>query len=248
MSEMKMLLSETRPQQILQHVIDEQIPAIMSYLSKKKWHLVKVIPVHLDNEKLKFKIIPREKPIPINIREFQQVGISFKSEQGKVVMGSMIVALEPSPEKKCGGIVVCEIPESFEFINKRSCFRVKVPETMEVTASIWHRHHDGTKTGSRIWKGRIIDISASGLQVALDARFGQEFKKGQFLRLSFTPFEGEEPMEINTQIRDILPTADEQFACLGLQTIGLETSESGRETLSRLVKTVDKYDRMNHSR
>ena len=55
------------------------------------------------------------------------------------------------------------------------------------------------------------------------------------------------PLMFNAQIRNILPTADKQTICIGLQIVGLEASLEGRETLSRLVGIVEKYYQINRS-
>jgi imidazoleglycerol phosphate synthase glutamine amidotransferase subunit HisH len=57
----------------------------------------------------------------------------------------------------------------------------------------------------------------------------------------------EVPLMFNAQIRNVLPTADHAGLCLGLQIVGLEASEDGRQTLSRLAKVVDRYHQINQS-
>jgi hypothetical protein len=49
------------------------------------------------------------------------------------------------------------------------------------------------------------------------------------------------------QVRNVLPTADRTSLCLGLQIVGLEASEEGRQVLGRLAKVVDHYHQVNQS-
>jgi hypothetical protein len=65
--------------------------------------------------------------------------------------------------------------------------------------------------------------------------------------MRFTPLPYEEPLLLNAQIRAMLPTADGESICLGLQMVGLEASSQGREVLSRLVGVVEQYYQMNKS-
>jgi hypothetical protein len=51
----------------------------------------------------------------------------------------------------------------------------------------------------------------------------------------------------NAQVRSVLPTADRTSLCLGLQIVGLEASEEGRQVLSRLAKVVECYHQINQS-
>jgi hypothetical protein len=57
----------------------------------------------------------------------------------------------------------------------------------------------------------------------------------------------EMPVMFNAQVRNILPTADRQGLCLGLQIVGLEASDEGRQTLSHLASIVDHYYQMNQT-
>ena len=63
----------------------------------------------------------------------------------------------------------------------------------------------------------------------------------------FTPMPYETPLMFSAQIRNVLPTADHTSLCLGLQIVGLEASEEGREVLSRLAKVVETYHQINQS-
>ena len=74
-----------------------------------------------------------------------------------------------------------------------------------------------------------------------------DFHKGQFLGVRFTPMPYEMPLLFNAQVRSVLPTADHAGLCLGLQIVGLEASEEGRQVLNRLAKVVECYHQLNQS-
>ena len=71
------------------------------------------------------------------------------------------------------------------------------------------------------------------------------FRKGQFVGLRFTPLPYETPIMFSAQIRNLLPTADDQAVCLGLQIVGLEASPEGRQTIARIASIVERYYQMN---
>ena len=113
-------------------------------------------------------------------------------------------------------------------------------------------------------EGFLVDISAGGAQVIVPckdtkpcastasgeetAAAGEsEFHKGQFLGVRFTPMPYEMPLMFNVQVRSVLPTADHTGLCLGLQIVGLEASEEGRQVLNRLAKVVECYHQINQS-
>jgi len=257
------MLRGDKPRKILQTVIEEKVPAIMSYSSRGKWHMAKVQPTYLGANRLNIQISPRKKPHPINIQVDQPVGISLKYGYGKFVFDTTVVDLEASLYPTDGGTIILAVPDRIEIVQRRSYFRVAVPCSLKVSVLLWHRHY-GTRVSvcqksqkgspdnrqlslERYWQGRLIDISAGGAQVAVDAGQGPDFKKGQFIGLRFTPLPYETPLMFDAQIRNVLPTADNKSFCLGLQIVGLETSPEGRAVLHRLCNVVEQYYQINQS-
>jgi hypothetical protein len=267
------------PREILQTAIEKKVPAIMTYLSKGKWHVAKVFLIELGADRFSIESAHLEKkPLPINIQPNQPVGISFKYEYGKFVFDTTVLDLGPSSDSANGGTMVLAVPDRVEVVQRRSYFRVSVPESLRVNVVLWHRSQkllsegqtpeDMTSHTHKYYQGRLVDISAGGAQAVVDAgppllssdmnTRGQEptseravepdFKKGQFVGLRFTPVPYEMPLMFNAQIRSILPTADNKNIYLGLQIVGLESSREGRQVLSRIVSVVERYYRMNSVR
>lgn len=264
---------------ILRTVIDEEVPAIMSYLSRGKWHVAKVLLTNLVGNRLTIESIrAKKKQHPINIQVDQPVGISFKHEYGKFVFDTTVLGLELSldPEKNqgWGGSIVLAVPDKIEVVQRRSYFRVAVPESLKVKVLLWHRsvkHEtksqmpDKTEQIHKCCQGRLLDISAGGAQIVVMHHpnpFGHEskpeeceefnsgkpnFKKGQFIGVRFTPMPYERPLTFSAQIRNVLPTADGQGISLGLQIVGLEASPEGHRVLTRLISVVGQYYQINQS-
>jgi hypothetical protein len=250
-------------QAVLQAVVQSQAPAIMSYLSKDKWHVAKVVMKQLSGDSTHGGKLFVEgyhatgKPHPINIRIDQPVGMNFKHSYGKFVFDTVVVGLEPSSDPEAGGTIVLGVPERIGVIQRRSYFRVNVPPVLKVNVVLWHR------TGKRMptekthayYEARLMDISAGGAQVIVPLRSGSDaqagaageadFHKGQFMGVRFTPMPYETPLMFNAQIRNVLPLADRTGLCIGLQIVGLEASEEGREVLGRLAKVVEHYHKVN---
>ncbi|UCG59229.1 MAG: PilZ domain-containing protein [Phycisphaerales bacterium] len=247
-------------EEVLQNAIDTGVPAIMSYLSRGKWHVAKVLLTKRLGERL-YVVSARSdtKRYPINIQVNQPVGMSFKHAHGKFVFDTTVVDLDPLPDSATGGAIVLAVPDRIGVLQRRSYFRVSVPASLKVNTVLWHR---SSKRGANdqihdYCHGRLVDISAGGAQVVVPHKgltgkgacdsARPEFKKGQFVGVRFTPMPYETPLKFNAQIRNILPTADGEGACLGLQIVGLEASPEGREVLARLAAVVEQYYRMNQS-
>ncbi len=272
---------------VLQMVVQSQTPAIMSYLSKDKWHVAKVVMKDLRADRLYIENCHTAgKPHPINIRLEQPVGVNFKHAYGKFVFDTTVVGLEPSADPEAGGTIVLAAPQRIGVVQRRSYFRVNVPASLRVNVVLWHRTGNRTSEdrAHAYCEGRLMDISAGGAQVVVPLKHGAggvpagrdtgsgsptphaapveaspvvgmaqsvpgmaDFRKGQFLGVRFTPMPYEVPLMFNAQIRNVLPTADHAGLCLGLQIVGLEASEDGRQTLSRLAKVVERYHQINQA-
>jgi hypothetical protein len=244
------VLQETKPREILQIVIEEKTPAIMSYLSKRKWHVAKVLLSELGANRLNIHVLPRENPHPLNIQVNQPVGISLKYGHGKFIFETTVLVLEPSPEQTSGGTIVLRVPDRIEIVQRRSYFRVDVPPSLKVNVLLWHRSSTDTEQQvppEHYWQGKLADISAGGAQIVVDTVQNPDFKKGQFVGLRFTPMPYEIPLMFDAQIRNLLPTADDKSICIGLQIVGLEASPEGRQTLQRLCNIVEQYYQINQS-
>ena len=301
MSEIVMLQGP-ESQAVLQMVVQNQAPAIMSYLSKDKWHVAKVIMKDLRANRLYVENCHTPgKPHPINIRMDQPVGVNFKHAYGKFVFDTTVVNLEPSCDPEAGGTIVLATPQCLGVVQRRSYFRVNVPASLRVNVVLWHRAGNRTSEDRThaYCEGRLMDISAGGAQVVVPLKHGfgggpaghdsgsssptpntvpvdppqpvvgrvqsapdtangptapragtagaADFRKGQFLGVRFTPMPYEIPLMFNAQVRNVLPTADHAGLCLGLQIVGLEASEEGRQTLSRLANVVERYHQINQS-
>lgn len=263
-------------QKVLQNVVEKRVPAIMSYLSNGKWHVAKVTLAGLEANRLHLECAgSRKTRRPLNIQVDQPVGISFKHGYGKFVFDSSVAGLAPSSDPSAGGTISLVVPHRVGVVQRRNYFRVTVPESLKVNVVLWHRssRHQARDVESvsalrepgHYYQGRLIDISAGGAQVSVPlqdsaegpsasmpnpgpaAARSEDFRKGQFIGLRFTPMPYETPIMFNAQIRNILPAADHQSAFLGLQIVGLEASPEGRQVLSRLVEVVERYYQINQS-
>ncbi|MFC1762634.1 flagellar brake protein [Planctomycetota bacterium] len=242
--------------EILKCAIGHRIPAIMSYMSKNKWHVAKVTIVGRTEQTLRLESMHEaSRHHPLNIQMGQPVGISFKHAYAKFVFDTTIQSLLPSSDRSKGGTIEVATPTKIEAIQRRSYFRVNVPTGLQVNVTLWHRtgRCQDPEQAHKYYSGHLMDLSAGGAQMALTQQDSEgahingsvEFRKGQFIGIRFTPLPYETPLMFNAQIRTVLPTADDSAVCLGLQLVGLEASAEGRETLSRIAEVVDTYHQIN---
>lgn len=233
---------------LLRTAAEGETQAVMTHLSRGKWHMTKVTLLNANELNVQADIAQKEKHHPININIDQPVGISFKHDYCKYIFESVVVGFEPSVNAKSGGIIVVGMPDRIDRIQRRNYYRVAVPQELSVRVLFWHRgYNDDAKAVplDDYWQGSLIDVSAGGLQVCVDLEQKPNFREGQLVGLQFTPMPYQQPVQIEAQVRHIAPTADGQQLCLGLQVIGLEATVEGREMLHRLCEVVKTYFNMN---
>jgi len=245
----RLIKNGTEPRKILQAVCENNIPAIMSYQSREKWHVCKVTLVGMGAVSFEVETAARKKPHPMNIQREQPVGFSIKYGYGKVIFESKVIGFAPPVNSECSGRIVLSVPNRIELVERRSYFRVQVPRILDVKTCLWHRrkNNEGRFEPDKYWQGQLVDISAGGAQLVVEAGHKDSFKAGQFIGIRFVPLPSEKPLAFNAQIRNILPTADEQYLCLGLQIVGLEATDEGRDMLNRLCNAVEMYHKINQS-
>lgn len=236
-------------EKVIQNMIQQKASAIMSYMSAGKWHASRVHLRGLVSGQLTVEISASKNPHPMNIKVGQSVGISLKYGYGKYIFDTLVVGFDTSSDKENCGMLELVMPEQIEVLQRRSYFRVPVPESIgQVDVTVWHRG-DGTRTsvaqGKPYWTGYLVDISAGGMQLAFESANKPNFRNGQFISLQFTPLPDEEPLVFSAQVRHSFPTADDNYTCVGLQAVGLEADSEGRQILRRLCEIVEKYYRMN---
>jgi hypothetical protein len=158
------MLSRAEPREILRTVIEKKTLAVLSFLSRGKWHVAKVLLTNLGANGLDIRLSPRKtdnspfcfrkkaggqkahematpRPSPINIQVNQPVGISLKYGYGKFIFETTVVAIQPSTEPTSGPTITLMVPERIELVQRRSYFRVDVPSSLKVNVMLWHRRY-----------------------------------------------------------------------------------------------------------
>jgi hypothetical protein len=160
------------------------------------------------------------------------------------IAGMSEVVLKPSVEQLSTGTLELRSLDNAEPFQRRNYVRLHVPSTLDINVLLWHsgRKDDYHKMlPGHYWRGRLVDISEGGAQVAIDAGEETILCKGRLLGMEFKPDPAEPLLAFDAQIREMLPTADDMNTCLGLQFIGLEANPEGHEGLKRLCSSESIY-------
>jgi len=157
------------------------------------------------------------------------------------------ISIKPSANLLQDGSVVLGNQDRNETPERRSCVRFNLSKSLRTTALISRRSSDIVHPGAispDCWPCTLIDVSEGGAQVVIDIRQEPICRKGQYIILRFSPVICELPIDFDALVIGILPTADSEHLCLGLQFVGLETNTKGRRSLKRLCDSEGRYFEM----
>lgn len=227
----------------------------MTFLKGHDWQSARVLFTYLEDQRFDIKITPKRKNQEMIFQPGQSVGMSFKCGYGggydNFIFDTKIFSLNPASGSKVDSDICLVIPEQIEIVQRRNYQRVSVPKELgRIDVFAWHHifgQDNNQILARKDYHFELIDISASGIQMAINTGQKPDFEPGQSICVKFEALPCQTPLVFNAQVKSILPTADGKGTCFGLQTVGLEASPEGRLILQRLCSVVDEYKQMNIS-
>ncbi|MHC5061844.1 MAG: flagellar brake protein [Planctomycetota bacterium] len=243
------LLTIEEVKDALSRAVQDKITGVLSHFTGGIWHRTKIAICTVSNHTLHVEPLAEEnnkKPADIQIN--QPVGISIQRDFDKYIFETVVAGIETSVNQSKGGKIVLELPDKVERMQRRAYTRMPVPKSMNVQVLFWHRgYSDDSKRVplENYWQGRLLNISAGGVQIAVDRDQEPNFRVSQLVGLQFTPMSYEKPIHVEGQVRHIAQTSNGEKLEVGVEFIGLEASGQGRQKLHRIVNAVNEYERRN---
>jgi hypothetical protein len=247
MNEREILKSE-KLRDVLGLAVEKKLTAVMSYLARGKWHMTKVSLCTLTSNTLHVEITPEETPHQVNVQINQPIGMSIQHDFNKYIFEALVAGFESSVSQARGGKIILEVPDRMERMQRRVYTRMPVPKSLNVNVLFWHRGYTDDSREvplENYWQGKLINISAGGLQIGVDLDQGPNFRVGQLVGVQFTPMSYQKPIHVEGQVRHIAENAEGNVFYVGVEFLGLEASGQGRQKLRRIVNTVNDYQRKN---
>lgn len=217
----------------------------MSYLSKGRWHVGKVRICEMSRLTLQLELLSGLDCEETGISIDQPVGIVFHHELNKYMFETSVVGFESGVNDGQGGRLIVNMPGSCERVHRRVYERVAVPDSLNVDVLFWHRGYTDGHSGVPVenyWQGALVDLSAGGLMVSVDGKFGADYRNEQLIGLQFTPLPYEKPLLVEGQIKYIATVDDGAMLQLGVEFVGLEACSEGRDKIMRIVEMLKVYE------
>ena len=233
--------------ELLKGATGRDVCAVMTHLKSGKWYVINVTLTAIAQNTLHLNLA-QKKEQPLNIQIDQPVGIAFDESYNRYILETVVVGFEPSVNESCQGRIIVEIPDRVEKMQRRAYSRVKVPADLNVKVLFWHRGYDDSAEVplENYWQGRLIDLSAGGMQIGVNLEHASNFKAGQYIGLQFTPLPYHKPLLIEGQIMHLQEASDHNELLLGIHALGLEATNQGRQNLRRIVDVVEEYEKANN--
>ncbi len=247
MNELEILKSEEL-RDVLGRAVQKNLTAVLSHLTRGKWHTTEVSLRALTSHTLHVETLPEKAAPSLSMEINQPVGVSIQQDFNKYIFETVVTGFETSVSQARGRRIVLDLPERMDRMQRRAYNRMPVPKSMNVRVLFWHRGYTDESRQvplENYWQGRLLNISAGGVQIVVDFKQGPNFKIGQLVGLQFTPTSYQKPIRVEGQVRHIAQGADGQRFCVGVEFVGLEASGQGRRKLRRIIDTVNDYESKN---
>lgn len=154
------------------------------------------------------------------------------------------IRLVPAANPLQGGSLLLGKQDQIDSCERRRYRRLNLSKSLRIMGLLWHRSLGNPLREAECphcWQCRLIDVSEGGAQVVIDVSEEPSFNRGQYINLRFSPVFSEAPVTFEGIVREILPTADCEYMCLGLQFVGLGEDSPGRRSLKRLCASDGRY-------
>jgi len=247
MNEPELLKSEEL-RDILGRAVQKNQTAVLSHLTRGKWQMTKVSLLALTSHTLHVETLGEESARLANMEINQPVGVSIQQDFNKYIFETVVTGIETSVSQARGRRIVLDLPERMDRMQRRAYSRMPVPKSLNVQVLFWHRGYTDESRQvplENYWQGKLLNISAGGVQIVVDFEQGPNFKIGQLVGLQFTPMSYQKPIHVEGQVRHIAQGAEGQRFCVGVEFVGLEASSQGRRKLRRIIDTVNNYEKKN---
>lgn len=242
-------LNESRRNEILLAAIEHETLCVVTRREGQGWRTCKSRFVSGEPGGCILLRLPTEteegdQPVPFVVGE--RLGVSFRRGHKKcmfatTVADSMALSLTTNEEDV---LAVCW-PEQVHELQRRVYYRAE-PVGRKVHVRFWPggvaARRDAGTDESGVRSGIMLDISAGGMRLISTDVTPDSFTAGQAIGVAFTPKPRGETLVLDAVYRHCQPESDGTWS-VGLQFVGMETSQRGRATLSALANLVTDYQR-----
>jgi c-di-GMP-binding flagellar brake protein YcgR len=241
-------LTTRQVDEALQAAADREVPATITIRRSAGWLNFRTRMLRCNGGHLWLELPSLDEEGQPRKHEFQpadKIGVSFKLKHHKHIFMATVAGVEaagnglPQPALK----VCC--PVKVHRMQRRIFERVDVPPRHVVRASFWlggvEAEPAGVTPEHPVWSGRVINLSAGGLQLSMADEAFCELEIGETVGVRVIFGAGDETVYADAQFRHLHREAGE--VKLGFQFVGLGQTAEGKQALELIGTRVADFHR-----
>jgi len=245
-------IEDARKNEIIEGVIEKELPCVLTRRSERGWQPCKArfvaspecagrLFVALDGNNSEGR-----QPLVSG----ERVGLTFRRGHKKCMCATIVLDAGLDilrGDETLAACVELQWPEMLQELQRRVYHRA-TPPGRRVHVRFWAggvaARADAQAREGGVLSGVMLDLSAGGIRIQTTDVAPDMFTEGDPVGCAFAPKPRGDTLVIDATFRhlEIMPDGS---AALGLQFVGLETSERGKHTLSLLAGIVTDYQRGN---
>ncbi len=179
---------------------------------------------------------------PMELAVGQILGVAFRRGHKKCVFQATILRRSTFLIKTGTTVpaVVLKMPTAIHQLQRRLFYRTPIPAQVTIRVDLEPHNGPGTAAGEGRFNGRMVDLSAGGVNIKLASSERPRYSSRDTVTCRFTTSPDQPAVEVPAQFRYQIATPDGNLR-VGLQFVGLETSEQGRHTLERIAALAARF-------
>jgi len=174
----------------------------------------------------------------------QSLGVSFRYGHRKCMFSTVMLGKSQRPQQDRNRCVLrVEWPEEVSELQQRLYHRTPVPYGRMIQVDLQLAQDDSSADTLPLpQRGRMLDLSAGGISVEIPRETRPRWRQDDQLLCRFATGSDRDLLEVSARIKHCSRTADGQVR-LGLQFVGLDACEDGRQTLLQIRRMTNRFQR-----
>jgi hypothetical protein len=244
-------VEEARKNEIIVAAIDKQVPCVLTRRSQRGWQPCKSRFVSNGGAVGRLLISADADSALCGgspMTPGERVGLTFRRGHKKCMCATVVLDACVELAGEDGGCVPCvelQWPDALQELQRRVYHRA-TPHGRRVHVRFWPggvAARTETKSGSDPMMGGVmLDLSAGGIRILTTDVSPDTFREGDPVGCAFAPKPRGDTLVLDATFRHIEMLSGGGVA-LGLQFVGLEATDRGRQLLSTLAGVVTDYQR-----
>jgi c-di-GMP-binding flagellar brake protein YcgR len=244
------ILSAQETTEILDCAVHDSALAVLSVFSDNDWLCFKSRFLERDGGRRFFVLdwgAAGEEPPPLALGQY--VGVSFRHKSRKIMFATVLEARGRFMSEGGKPIAAARYrwPESLTELQRRAYHRTIVPAGVSIPVTAWpggrSQRSAAQLSPQSVLAGECVDLSCGGTLIRVTQSPPPNWQEDQTVGMELHLPDGRQPVLLDGHYRGMRIDGDDH-RCAAMQFVGLEMSVEGRNTLQRLARCVQRFNRL----